>query len=58
MTDKRETLRLPETKQKDMLESLDSLLTERVPAHPAPQGITKPQPMEPPCIEQHRSRPL
>ena len=48
----------PTPEQQDIIKALDSLLTERVPAHPAPQGITKSQPLEPPCIEQHRSRPL
>jgi hypothetical protein len=56
MTSKRETLRLPEPKQQDMLESLDSLLTERKPANPAPKGITTPQPLEPPCLQKSHSR--
>lgn len=52
-------LPLPPQEQSDILKVLDALLTpEHVPAYPAPQGITWQQPLDPPCIEQHRSLPL
>lgn len=49
---------LPPQEQDDILKALDSLLTERVPAYPAPQGITHEHALEPPCMAQHRSQPL
>jgi hypothetical protein len=51
-------LPLPPQEQRDILKALDALLTERIPALPAPIGITQLQPLEPPCIAQHRSLPL
>lgn len=51
MTPKRETLHLPEPKQDDKVNTQP----EKKPAHPAPQGITHPQPLEPPCLDKSHS---
>jgi hypothetical protein len=49
-------LPLPPQEQRDILKALDSLLTERVPAYPAPQGITRLQPLDSPCLGKYPLR--